>query len=78
MEFKLKETGRMAIIHNGSALFSGDAGSGESKIRQYVIENDWLKPLYNYQQTYFIIQGFQHMYGSLQNTKPNIVKEKYN
>lgn len=39
---KLKEDGRMAIIHNGSALFSGAAGSGESEIRRYVIENDWL------------------------------------
>lgn len=40
---KLKDTGRMAIIHNGSALFSGNAGGGESAIRQYVIENDWLE-----------------------------------
>ena len=40
---KLKDTGRMAIIHNGSALFSGAAGGGESSIRQYVIENDWLE-----------------------------------
>lgn len=40
---KLKETGRMAIIHNGSALFSGNPGGGESLIRQYVIENDWLE-----------------------------------
>ena len=39
---KLKDTGRMGIIHNGSALFSGAAGSGESEIRRYVIENDWL------------------------------------
>lgn len=39
---KLKDDGRMAIIHNGSALFSGAAGSGESEIRRYVIENDWL------------------------------------
>lgn len=39
---KLKETGRMAIIHNGSALFSGAAGSGESEIRRYIIENDLL------------------------------------
>lgn len=42
---KLKETGRMAIVHNGSALFSGNAGGGESKIRQYVIENDWLEAI---------------------------------
>lgn len=39
---KLKDTGKMAIIHNGSALFSGNAGGGESEIRRYVIENDWL------------------------------------
>lgn len=42
---KLKETGRMAIVHNGSALFSGNAGGGESAIRQYVIENDWLEAI---------------------------------
>ena len=39
---KLKETGRMAIIQNGSSLFSGDAGNGQSEIRRYLIENDWL------------------------------------
>lgn len=39
---KLKETGRMAIIQNSSSLFSGDAGSGQSEIRRYLIENDWL------------------------------------
>lgn len=42
---KLKETGRMAIIHNGSSLFSGAAGSGESEIRRYVLENDWLEAI---------------------------------
>jgi type I restriction enzyme M protein len=42
---KLKETGRMAIIHNGSALYSGNPGSGESEIRRYVIENDWLEAI---------------------------------
>lgn len=39
---KLKNTGRMAIIQNGSSLFTGDAGSGQSEIRRYLIENDWL------------------------------------
>lgn len=39
---KLKENGRMAIIQNGSSLFTGDAGSGPSEIRRYIIENDWL------------------------------------
>lgn len=39
---KLKENGRMAIIQNGSSLFTGDAGSGQSEIRRYLIESDWL------------------------------------
>ena len=34
---------RIATVHNGSALFTGDAGSGESEIRKYIIENDWLE-----------------------------------
>ncbi|MDO5496731.1 MAG: class I SAM-dependent DNA methyltransferase [Alistipes sp.] len=42
---KLKDTGRMAIIQNGSPLFKGDAGSGESKIRGYLLENDWLEAI---------------------------------
>ena len=42
---KLKETGRMAIIQNGSPLFKGDAGSGESEIRGYLLENDWLEAI---------------------------------
>lgn len=42
---KLKETGRMAIIQNGSPLFKGDAGSGESNIRGYLLENDWLEAI---------------------------------
>lgn len=39
---KLKDDGQMAIIQNGSSLFNGDAGSGPSEIRRYLIENDWL------------------------------------
>ena len=42
---KLKDDGRMAIIQNGSSLFSGDAGSGPSEIRRYIIENDWLEAI---------------------------------
>lgn len=42
---KLKDTGRMAIIQNGSPLFKGDAGSGESEIRGYLLENDWLEAI---------------------------------
>ena len=42
---KLKTTGRMAIIQNGSPLFKGDAGSGESNIRGYLLENDWIEAI---------------------------------
>ena len=41
-----KEGGsRIGIVFNGSPLFTGDAGSGESNIRQWIIENDWLEAL---------------------------------
>ncbi len=42
---KLKDEGRMAIIQNGSSLFKGDAGSGESDIRGYLLEHDWLEAI---------------------------------
>lgn len=42
---KLKDDGKMAIIQNGSPLFSGAAGSGESEIRRYIIENDYLEAI---------------------------------
>ena len=42
---KLKEDGKMAIIQNNSPLFNGQAGSGESEIRKYIIENDWLETI---------------------------------
>lgn len=43
---KMKERGsRIGIVFNGSPLFTGDAGSGESNIRQWIIENDWLEAI---------------------------------
>ncbi|MBS3961569.1 MAG: SAM-dependent DNA methyltransferase [Sandarakinorhabdus sp.] len=36
---------RIALVHNGSALFTGDAGQGESNIRRWVLENDWLESI---------------------------------
>ena len=36
---------RIAIVMNGSSLFTGDAGSGESEIRRWIIENDWLEAI---------------------------------
>lgn len=37
--------GRVAIVMNGSPLFAGDAGSGESEIRRWILENDWLETI---------------------------------
>jgi type I restriction enzyme M protein len=43
---KMKPEGsRIAIVFNGSPLFTGDAGSGESEIRRWIIENDWLEAI---------------------------------
>ena len=45
---KMKDTdsgSRIASVHNGSALFTGDAGQGESEIRRYIIENDFLEAI---------------------------------
>lgn len=43
---KMKASGsRVATVHNGSALFSGDAGQGESNIRQWILENDYLEAI---------------------------------
>ncbi len=36
---------RIASVHNGSSLFTGDAGSGESNIRRHIIESDWLEAI---------------------------------
>ena len=54
---------RMAIIFNGSPLFTGDAGSGESEIRRWLIEEDLLKVLLHYQINYFTTQVFQRTFG---------------
>lgn len=42
MKHNTKLGSRIATVHNGSALFTGDAGGGESEIRKYIIESDWL------------------------------------
>ncbi len=60
---KLKDTGRMAIIQNGSSLFTGDAGSGQSKIRQYLIENDWLDAIVQLPNNSFTTPVLRPMFG---------------
>jgi len=43
MKHNTEQGSRIATVHNGSALFTGDAGGGESEIRKHIIENDWLE-----------------------------------
>jgi type I restriction enzyme M protein len=45
MNGKTKLGSRIAEVHNGSSLFTGDAGQGESNIRRYLVENDWLEAI---------------------------------
>ena len=45
MNAKTKLGSRIAEVHNGSSLFTGDAGQGESNIRRWLIENDWLEAI---------------------------------
>ncbi len=54
---KLAPDGKMAIIQNGSPLFSGDAGSGPSNIRQYILENDWLDAIVQLSNDAFMNTG---------------------
>ena len=54
---KLTPTGKMAIIQNGSPLFAGDAGSGSSEIRRYILENDWLDAIVQLSTDQFMNTG---------------------
>ncbi|BBO17196.1 SAM-dependent DNA methyltransferase [Candidatus Brocadia pituitae] len=53
MKHKTRLGSRIAEVHNGSSLFTGDAGQGESNIRRWIIENDWLGQLLHYRKTCF-------------------------
>lgn len=68
---KLKDTGRMAIIQNGSPLFKGDAGSGESNIRGYLLENDWLEAIIQLPNDLFYNTGIATYIWVITRNKPN-------
>jgi len=60
---------RIASVHNGSALFTGDAGSGESNIRRYIIENDYLEAIAQLPQNLFYNTGISTYVWILSNNK---------
>lgn len=67
---KLATNGKMAIIQNGSPLFTGDAGSGPSEIRRYILENDWLDAIIQMSTDMFMNTGISTYIWILNKNKP--------
>lgn len=73
---KLNETGVAFIVLNGSPLFSGDAGSGESNIRKWILDNDWLEALIQLPTNEFFNTGITTYIWCLNKNKPENMKDK--
>jgi type I restriction enzyme M protein len=71
-----EEGSRLAIVFNGSPLFSGGAGSGESEIRRWIIENDWLEAIVALPEQMFYNTGIATYVWILSNRKPKHRKGK--
>ena len=67
---------RIAEVHNGSSLFTGDAGQGESNIRRWIIENDWLEAIVSLPLNMFYNTGIATYVWVLTNRKPEHRKGK--
>jgi type I restriction enzyme M protein len=67
---------RIAEVHNGSSLFTGDAGQGESNIRRWIIENDWLEAIVALPLNMFYNTGIATYIWVLSNRKPTHRKGK--
>jgi type I restriction enzyme M protein len=76
MKQKTKLGSRIAEVHNGSALFTGDAGQGESNIRRWIIENDWLEAIVALPLNMFYNTGIATYIWVLSNRKPEHRKGK--
>jgi type I restriction enzyme M protein len=67
---------RIAEVHNGSSLFTGDAGQGESNIRRWIIENDWLEAIVALPLNMFYNTGIATYIWVITNRKPEHRKGK--
>ena len=76
MKQKTKLGSRIAEVHNGSSLFTGDAGQGESNIRRWIIENDWLEAIVALPLNMFYNTGIATYIWVLTNRKPKHRKGK--
>ncbi|MHB0970356.1 MAG: type I restriction-modification system subunit M [Thermoanaerobaculia bacterium] len=70
MKEETKLGSRIAEVHNGSSLFTGDAGQGESNIRRWIIENDWLEAIVALPLNMFYNTGIATYVWLLTNRKP--------
>jgi len=70
MNHKTQLGSRIAEVHNGSSLFTGDAGQGESNIRRWLIENDWLETIVALPLNLFYNTGIATYIWVLTNRKP--------
>jgi type I restriction enzyme M protein len=70
MKHSTKSGSRIAEVHNGSSLFTGDAGQGESNIRRWIIENDWLEAVVALPLNMFYNTGIATYIWVLTNRKP--------
>jgi len=70
MKHATKLGSRIAEVHNGSSLFTGDAGQGESNIRRWIIENDWLEAIVALPLNMFYNTGIATYVWVLSNRKP--------
>ncbi len=71
-----QDSSHVAIVMNGSPLFTGDAGSGESEIRRWILENDWLEAIIALPEQLFYNTGIATYIWILTNRKPEARKGK--
>lgn len=74
--FQLDDDGIAVVVHNGSTLFSGDAGSGESNIRKHFFDNDWVEAIVQMPTDEFFNTGIYTYLWIFNKNKPANRKDK--
>lgn len=74
--WQLSRTGIAVEVHNGSTLFSGDAGGGESNIRKYIFDQDWVEAVIQMPQQEFFNTGIYTYLWIMNKNKPQDRKDK--
>ena len=74
--WQLADTGIAVEVHNGSTLFSGDAGGGESNIRKYIFDHDWVEAIIQMPQQEFFNTGIYTYLWIMNKNKPTERRDK--